>query len=215
MDKQTDFTSFLRRSRLQHTTKHLLTIQAPDTRYRRIPSQLPTTQDGGPRRLIELATAGRVLLTRDKKLMSRREPVAAVLIEDADPRRQLAQASRNLSPSRCFLTPFVRAAGHLRVFSGLEMVGTIHPQVIDHFGIAFNTGRLLSRCCACNGVVCVERTPEEVSADPSVPKHVRETVREFWACDRRAGAGTSQDSLTSSAVIRHSFSRCVPQPAAW
>lgn len=104
-----------------------------------------------PRRLLELVAGGRVLLTRDRKLLERREPIAAVFIDDADPRRQLAQ-------------------------------------VIEHFGIAFNTDRLLSRCCACNGVVCVQRTPEEVAADPSVPAHVRESVQEFWACDRRARA---------------------------
>jgi uncharacterized protein with PIN domain/prolyl-tRNA editing enzyme YbaK/EbsC (Cys-tRNA(Pro) deacylase) len=55
-------------------------------------------------------------------------------------------------------------------------------RVRQRFGLAFQPERLLSRCAACNGVVEVRRSAEEVQLDASVPDHVKRSVTEFWAC---------------------------------
>ena len=57
-------------------------------------------------------------------------------------------------------------------------------QVLQHFGIVFQEERMLSRCCACNGRVCVQRSADDIAGDASVPGHVKESCSEFWACDR-------------------------------
>jgi len=58
---------------------------------------LPGPENGN---LLALAARdGRVILTRDRQLLRRREVVGAYLVEDDDPRQQLAQVSAKLSPT--------------------------------------------------------------------------------------------------------------------
>jgi uncharacterized protein with PIN domain/prolyl-tRNA editing enzyme YbaK/EbsC (Cys-tRNA(Pro) deacylase) len=90
----------------------------------------------------------RVLLTRDPRVLLRRDCGAAFLVPSDDPRQQLAA---------------VRA----------------------HFGLAFEPGRLLSRCAACNGVVGTRRAAADVAADAALPGCVRDSAdaTEVWACN--------------------------------
>jgi uncharacterized protein with PIN domain len=89
-----------------------------------------------------------VLLTRDPRVLLRRDCGAAFLVPSEDPRAQLAA---------------VRA----------------------HFGLAFEPGRLLSRCAACNGVVGTRRAAADVAADATLPGCVRAAAdtTEVWACN--------------------------------
>jgi uncharacterized protein with PIN domain len=94
------------------------------------------------------AAPHRVLLTRDPRVLLRRDCGAAFLVPSDDPRQQLAA---------------VRA----------------------HFGLAFEPGRLLSRCAACNGVVGTRRAAADVAADAALPGCVRDAAdaTEVWACN--------------------------------
>lgn len=86
------------------------------------PAPAQRQEGGGTGRLLELARGGRVLLTRDKKLMARREPVAAVYVEDPDPRRQLAQA-RVFSWLDFLFFPLARLLGLSACVQGGDSVG--------------------------------------------------------------------------------------------
>lgn len=58
--------------------------------------------------------------------------------------------------------------------------------VAARFGLAFQRGRLLTRCAKCNGEVQRKLTPEEVAAHPRIPAKVKRTAEDFWACGRCA-----------------------------
>ena len=87
---------------------------------------------------------------------------------------------------RVLLTRSRSAMAHVPA-SSVFYVGEGDPRdqlgrVRQRFGLAFQPERLLSRCAACNGVVEVRRSAEEVQLDASVPDHVKRSVTEFWAC---------------------------------
>ena len=58
--------------------------------------------------------------------------------------------------------------------------------VAARFGLAFQRGRLLTRCARCNGEVQRKLTPEEVAAHPRIPAKVKRAAEDFWACGRCA-----------------------------
>ena len=58
--------------------------------------------------------------------------------------------------------------------------------VAARFGLAFQRGRLLTRCAKCNGEVQRKLTPEEVAAHPRIPAKVKRAAEDFWACGRCA-----------------------------
>ena len=85
------------------------------------------------------ATEGRVLLTRDRKLASRRECGACYFVGSNTTDLQVNLTCLSFSST---LLDFSRLMGYCGCFQFQE--------VVAHFGLEFSNERFMSRCAVCN-----------------------------------------------------------------